>query len=180
MHFSVSERLFRSNIVSQNYGYSFKTRHFLKYKITIVLLCLALFQTKIVAQIDTIPKISFKSFIVPATLMSAGLAVQGNISRDIQKQILTTLPGFHTKADDYLALVPTGIPLAMSVLDVKGKHELKDQIILTVLSHGLSQSVSMGLKYTVAYPRPDGVGMESFPSGHTTFALITLIIFLFL
>ncbi len=143
----------------------------MKYKTTITLLFyFVLFQLKAIAQTDSTQKPSFKSFIVSATLMSAGLVVQGNISRDIQKQILAVFPGFHTKADDYLTLIPSGIPLAMSVLGIKGKHELKDQIILTILSHGLSQSVSMGLKYTVAYPRPDGVGMESFPSGHTTFA----------
>jgi membrane-associated phospholipid phosphatase len=142
----------------------------LKHKIIITLFCFAFFQTKTIAQTDTIPQPLLKSFIVPATLMSAGLAVQGAVSRDVQQRILTTFPGFHTKVDDYLVFAPTVIPLAMSALGIKGKHELKDQIILTVLAHGLSQSVSTGLKYTVAYPRPDGVGMESFPSGHTTFA----------
>jgi membrane-associated phospholipid phosphatase len=161
---------FLGNIANQIYGYSFKTRYILKYKIITALFCFALFQNKLVAQTDSTQKPLLQSFIVPAALMTAGLAVQGAVSRYVQKQILTTFPEFHTKADDYLAFAPTVIPLAMSALGIKGKHKLKDQIILTVLSHGLSQSITTTLKYTVAYPRPDGVGMESFPSGHTTFA----------
>ena len=140
----------------------------LKNKIVIILLFIASFQGKLVAQIDTVPKPLSESLVIPITLVTAGLIAQGPISRDIRGEILRSFPNFHTKADDYLAVVPTCIPIAMSVLGIKGKHELKDQIILTILSHSLSMGITNGLKYAVAYPRPDGVGMESFPSGHTT------------
>jgi membrane-associated phospholipid phosphatase len=148
------------------------SKHYkLKYKTIIaVFFSILLIGNQAISQIDTVSKPLVETLIVPITLVTTGLIAQGPISREVRREILTTFLGFHTKIDDYLAVVPTCIPMAMSVLGIKGKHELKDQIILAILSHSLSQGITNGLKYTIAYPRPDGVGMESFPSGHTTFA----------
>lgn len=122
------------------------------------------------SQNDSTQKISLKPFIVPAVLMTGGLLTQGKISADVRESVLKNYPNFQSKLDDYLQYGISAIPLGMSVIGIEGKHKLKDQIILTILSHGLAQTITQSLKYIVAYPRPDGVGMESFPSGHTTAA----------
>lgn len=109
-------------------------------------------------------------FVAPAVLLAGGLATQGAVSRDLRREVLNQFPGFHTRADDLLQFAPTVAVLGLSTVGVRGRHELADQLVLTVLSHGLSQAVTLGLKYTVRYPRPDGNGLEAFPSGHTTFA----------
>lgn len=122
------------------------------------------------AQTDSLHKVSLNAYIVPATLMAGGLLTQGKISRDFQANVQKTYPNFDSRLDDYLQYGISAIPLGMSIVGIEGKHKLKDQIILTVLSHGLAQTITQTLKYTVAYPRPDGIGNESFPSGHTTAA----------
>ncbi len=113
---------------------------------------------------------SVKPFVIPAVLMAGGLITQGQISRNVRDEVLKTYPNFHAKFDDYMQFGTTAIPLGMSLVGIEGKHKFKDQLILSVLSHGLAQTITQSLKYIVAYPRPDGVGMESFPSGHTTSA----------
>ena len=122
------------------------------------------------SQVDSTRQVSFKPYIVPTVMMAGGLITQGQLSRDIQQKIVRNYPNFTNHTDDYLQYGITVIPLAMSVVGIKGKHKLKDQLILTVLSHGLAQSITQSLKYIVAYPRPDLSENESFPSGHTTAA----------
>lgn len=123
------------------------------------------------AQVDTLrPASSLKSFIAPASLMTAGLVTQGHLSRQIRTEVRGQFPQFHTKVDDYIQYVPSIMPLALSAAGIRGKHGWKDQLILLVLSQGVSNSITQGLKYIVAYPRPNGEDNHSFPSGHTTFA----------
>jgi PAP2 superfamily len=142
----------------------------LKNKSSVILIVFLVLTQRLFAQSDTIPKPLVESFGIPVVLMTAGLITQGPISRDIRTEMLNNFPNFHTSADDYLAFAPTVLPIAMNTIGINGKHKLKDQIILTILSQGLSGALTQGLKYTIAYPRPDGVGMEAFPSGHTSFA----------
>ncbi|PMD96505.1 phosphoesterase PA-phosphatase [Siphonobacter sp. BAB-5405] len=139
----------------------------------LLLLCLYLgLHTGVYAQIDSTArkKPVWKSFIAPVTLMTAGLVTQGAISREVRREVRSAFPNFHTPADDYLQYVPTLVPLGLGALGVKGKHALKDQLILMVLSQGVAQSVTQGMKHLVRYPRPNGEDNLSFPSGHTTFA----------
>ncbi|MFD2934227.1 phosphatase PAP2 family protein [Spirosoma flavum] len=110
------------------------------------------------------------AYIVPLGLMTAGLLTQGQISRHIQSEVVGRYPGFSSHVDDFGQYAPTLAVLGLGAAGVKGKHAFGDQVILTVLSHGVAQAITQGLKYTVAYPRPDGAGNESFPSGHTSLA----------
>ncbi|MBR8837132.1 MAG: phosphatase PAP2 family protein [Stigonema ocellatum SAG 48.90 = DSM 106950] len=110
------------------------------------------------------------AYIVPVGLMTAGLITQGAISRHVQSEVVGRYPGFSSHVDDVGQFVPTLAVLGLGALGIKGKHAFGDQVVLTILSHGVAQAITQGLKYTVAYPRPDGVGNESFPSGHTSFA----------
>lgn len=110
------------------------------------------------------------AYVVPLGFMTAGLLTQGAISRQVQAEVVGRYPGFSSHVDDWGQFVPTVAVLGLGAAGVRGKHAFGDQVVLTVLSHGLAQAITQGLKYTVAYPRPDGMGHESFPSGHTAFA----------
>ena len=130
------------------------------------------------AQSDTVvaqavtdrPTVRPTAYIIPLGLMTAGLLTQGQFSRHVQTSVVNRFPGFTSHVDDVGQFVPTLAVLGLGAAGVKGKHAFGDQVVLTFLSHGVAQVITQGLKYTVAYPRPDGIGNESFPSGHTTFA----------
>ncbi len=103
--------------------------------------------------------------------MAGGLATVGNLSQTVQGEVLKRYPhGLDTRADDVLQFVPTVVMLGLGTTGVEGKHRLKDQLILTLLSHGLAQSITQGLKHTVQYSRPDSDENDAFPSGHATMA----------
>jgi len=133
-----------------------------------------LFQPVLFAQAtpdSTRHRIGFRPFIAPAALVAGGLVTVGRLSRSVQGEVLKRYPnGLNTRVDDVLPFAPTLVMLGLGVAGVEGKHRLKDQLILTVLSHGLARTITQGLKYTVQYPRPDGEEHESFPSGHTSAA----------
>lgn len=109
-------------------------------------------------------------YIIPAVLMAGGLLTQGEISWRVHDKVVGQYPNFTSHADDIGQFAPTVAMLGLGAAGLRGRHEFGDQIALTVLSHGLAQTITQVLKRTVAYPRPDGVGNDAFPSGHTTFA----------
>ncbi len=109
-------------------------------------------------------------YIIPATLMTAGLLTQGQFSRHVRAQVIRRYPDFRTSVDDYLQITPSIAVLALGASGLKGRHTFGDQVILTVLSNAVSQGITQTIKYTVAYPRPDGNGQDAFPSGHTAAA----------
>lgn len=116
------------------------------------------------------PSVRPTAYIVPLGLMTAGLLTQGPFSRHVQTAVVDRFPGFTSRVDDVGQFVPTLAVLGLGAAGVKGRHPFGDQIVLTLLSHSVAQAITQGLKYTVAYPRPDGMGHESFPSGHTSLA----------
>jgi hypothetical protein len=101
-------------------------------------------------------------YIVPTLLMAGGLLTQGAISRQVHDRVVGQYPNFTSHTDDIAQFAPTLAVLGLGAAGMKGQHAFGDQIALTALSHGLAQTI-------VAYPRPDGVGRDAFPSGHTTF-----------
>jgi hypothetical protein len=115
--------------------------------------------------------------IPPVTLALAGLITQGKVSRQLQNQVLSRYPDFHTKADEYLPYVPGVVSLGLASAGVKGKHKLGDQVILALLSNVIAQGVTQSMKRIVKYPRPNAEDNHSFPSGHATtaFANATLL-----
>lgn len=110
------------------------------------------------------------TYIIPATLMTAGLLTQGPVSRYIRTKVIRHNPNFRTSVDDYLQITPSVAVLALGASGFKGRHAFGDQVVLTILSNAVSQGITQTLKHTIAYPRPDGDGQDAFPSGHTTAA----------
>ena len=116
------------------------------------------------------PAFKLTHYIVPAVLMAGGLLTQGAISQRVHDRVVDRYPNFTSHADDIGQFAPTVAVLGLGAAGVRGQHDFGNQIALTVLSHGLAQTITQVLKRTVAYPRPDGAGNDAFPSGHTTFA----------
>ncbi len=119
-----------------------------------------------------------KHAVVPVTLVASGLITQGRMSRYFREEFKQRYPGVYgNKAEDYIPFAPGVISLGLAASGVKGRHSFKEQLLLAVVSNVIAQGVTQGLKMIIQYPRPDGNGYDSFPSGHTTaaFANATLL-----
>lgn len=108
--------------------------------------------------------------VAPVTLTLASFAVQGKISRQLQGEITGRYPDFHTKADDFLWAAPSALVFGLSASGVKGRHGLGEQVLLFLISNAISGGATQIVKWVAGYPRPDGDGYGSFPSGHTAIA----------
>lgn len=110
-----------------------------------------------------------KPLMVPAALGLSGLLVQGEISKNLQKEVLARYPsGLNTPVDAFLPYAPMAFSLGLSAAGVEGKHPLGEQLLLALLSTVAAQGFTQSLKRIAQYPRPDGNGNDAFPSGHTT------------
>jgi membrane-associated phospholipid phosphatase len=115
------------------------------------------------------------SYTPPLVLVTYGIIAVGpnkyiydrfSAKQDVQK----AFPGFHSSIDNYLQFAPAAGVFGLSLCGVKGKHSLKEQIILYAGSMLVSEGIATGLKYTSHMHRPDNSDYYSFPSGHTTSA----------
>ncbi|WP_229248246.1 phosphatase PAP2 family protein [Dyadobacter sandarakinus] len=121
-------------------------------------------------QDTTLRHIQAADVVPPVSLALAGLITQGRISRALHERVRAEFPNFRTHADDYLLYAPGVVSLGLAASGVKGKHGLKDQIILAIISNLAVQGVTQGMKRIIAYPRPNGEDYRSFPSGHSSTA----------
>lgn len=137
----------------------------------ITLLCICIATGNATGQHDS-TRIHLKPrhVIAPVTLTLASFAVQGKISRQLQGEITGRYPDFHTKADDYLWAAPSALVFGLSASGVKGRHGLGEQVLLFLISNAISGNAAQIVKWVSGYPRPDGDGYGSFPSGHTAIA----------
>lgn len=110
--------------------------------------------------------------VAPVGLTLASFAVQGKISKQLNRHITSEYAGFHTHVDDYLWAAPAALTFTLSASGVKGKHKLGEQIILFLISNAMAGGAAQIIKWTARYPRPNGEEYDSFPSGHTTFAFV--------
>lgn len=108
--------------------------------------------------------------IAPVTLTLAGLAVQGKVSRQLNRHVVSQYPDFHSNADNFLWAAPAALTFGLSASGVKGRHKLGEQLLLFLISNAISGGASQIIKWVSDYPRPDGDGYDSFPSGHTAIA----------
>jgi membrane-associated phospholipid phosphatase len=112
-----------------------------------------------------------KSLVVPLALMGGGLATLNEANKTWQRnwhqQHFAT---FDSRLDDYINHGPAVICFGLDLAGVQGKHRMGDKLILFVLSQGVVQTVTQVLKQTTQIQRPDGNGLDAFPSGHTSWA----------
>ncbi|MBO9672119.1 MAG: phosphatase PAP2 family protein [Sphingobacteriaceae bacterium] len=129
---------------------------------------------------NPIPKKRFQAatFIVPVVLMGYGFATVYDHGALKQLDVSTRAelqedhPLFAAHVDDYLQLAPAAAVYALNLSGIKGKHNLFDASMLYVTSAAIMGVSTHFVKQGVGRERPDGSGLNSFPSGHTASAFM--------
>ena len=125
------------------------------------------------AQNNETKPFTVKQLIIPTILVGGGLLTLGQDTKDWQRRWYQgNFSNYSTKADDYLSFAPTVVMYGLDLAGVKGKHNLQDQVILTLISNTIALGTSTTLKLITKVERPDGSSFDSFPSGHTTEAFV--------
>ena len=125
-----------------------------------------------IAIVKTEDPLSYKQFIIPATLFTGGFVLlktqsNKNIQTDIRKMFGTD---FHTRYDDNLQFVSILQIYAGRALGFKPKNNFKRQTINILTANAIAIGVTQIMKHTVKEERPDATDNYSFPSGHTAIA----------
>ncbi|WP_338407411.1 phosphatase PAP2 family protein [uncultured Flavobacterium sp.] len=117
-------------------------------------------------------KISYKQFIVPVALITAGtLLLNTNINTDLQINARKSFgENFHTSADNYIPFVPVAQIYLGKSLGFKPKNDFYHQTINIAIANVIMVTVIYSLKNTFGAERPDHSDNLSFPSGHTATA----------
>lgn len=120
-------------------------------------------------------RVPFKSYIVPAVLISYGFASLAsrpmqNLDKELQEEVWQEHPHQLFKLDDYLRYAPAVMVYGLNVAGVKGKNTLLDRSMIYLISNTVMGVTVQSLKSITRESRPDGSGSNSFPSGHTATA----------
>ena len=117
-------------------------------------------------------KLSYKHFIIPATLITSGLILKNvKVNKNLQSDIRTILgTDFHTKADNYLQYEAVLQIYGGRYLGLKPKNDFLHQTINIAISNAIMGGIVQTMKHAFKEERPDGSDQFSFPSGHTATA----------
>lgn len=123
---------------------------------------------------DKTHQFSYKKLIIPAALISYGVASLSipslkNLNSSTQFEISEHKPD-HIRLDNYTQFAPGVLVYGLSAFGVKGKHNFRDRSIIYGTSLLVASAITLPLKHITKEERPDGSNNLSFPSGHTTFA----------
>lgn len=123
---------------------------------------------------DKTHQFSYKKLIVPATLISYGVASLSikelkNLNSSTQYEISEHKPD-HIKLDSYTQFAPAALVYGLNAFGVEGKHNLRDRSIIYGTSLLITTAITVPLKHAVKEERPDQSNALSFPSGHTAIA----------
>jgi membrane-associated phospholipid phosphatase len=142
-----------------------------------ILLFTFMFVNNTHAQTDSISlhkSSSYKSYIVPASLVAYGLICWGDnglpSSRQVYNYRKEHYQNFNTSLDDYLVFAPSVALIALDAFKVKSKSDILNQGLITAKSVVLSLGIINILKYSTQVTRPDGSADNSFASGHSAAA----------
>lgn len=81
-------------------------------------------------------------------------------------------PAFHTSADNYLQYTPAFLVYGLNAVGVKGKHDFIDRSVIYFMANLIMAVPVNGLKKVTHSKRPDGIGFNAFPSGHTAVSFV--------
>ncbi|WP_395051263.1 phosphatase PAP2 family protein [Flavobacterium sp.] len=125
-----------------------------------------------IAPLKNQDKLSYKQFIAPAALITAGtLLLNTTLNEDLQSNANNFFgEDFHTSADNYLQFVPVAQIYLGKTFGFKPKNDFQHQTINIVIANVIMGTVVYSLKHTVKEERPDNSDNLSFPSGHTATA----------
>lgn len=146
-------------------------------KLTTLLLSLMVFmgnaQSKdTIAAIKNQDKISYKQFIAPVALLTAGsLLLNSKLNDDLQANANNFFgENFNTKADNYLQFVPVAQIYLGKTFGFKPKNDFQHQTINIIVANAIMGTVVFVAKNITQQERPDQSDNLSFPSGHTATA----------
>ena len=117
-------------------------------------------------------KISYKQFIAPVSLITAGsLLLNTKLNLNLQSNAQKVFgSNFHTSSDNLLLFVPVGQIYLGKYLGFKPKNDFQHQTINIVIANAIMGGIVFGMKYSFKEQRPDNSNNLSFPSGHTAIA----------
>lgn len=117
-------------------------------------------------------KITYKQFIAPAALITAGtLILNTNLNTNLQVKARNFFGNeFHTSVDNILLFVPAAQIYLGKTLGYKPKNDFQHQTINIVIANVIAIGATEIVKHAVGEERPDLSDNLSFPSGHTTIA----------
>ena len=117
-------------------------------------------------------KVSYKQFIAPTALITAGTLLLNTALNDELQSNNNKFFGeaFHTASDNYLPFIPVAQIYLGKSFGFKPRNDFQHQTINIIVANAIGASVFTTLKYTVKEERPDRSDDLSFPSGHTSIA----------
>ncbi|MEY8760153.1 phosphatase PAP2 family protein [Chryseobacterium tongliaoense] len=123
---------------------------------------------------DKTHQFSYKKLIVPATLISYGVAslsIKGlkQLNFSTQYEISEHQPD-HIRLDNYTQFAPAVLVYGLNAAGVEGKHNFRDRSIIYGTSLLITSAFVLPLKHITNEERPDRSNNLSFPSGHTAMA----------
>lgn len=121
-------------------------------------------------------RLHLTSLIVPTVLLGygiVGIESQTLLSLNNQAQAeLKEHAGEQFTADDISQYVPFLTVYGLNSMGVQGAHSFRDRTLILGTAYLVMGITVNTLKHTIPVKRPDGVGMNSFPSGHTATAFM--------
>ena len=125
-----------------------------------------------IAPLKNQDKLSYKQFIAPAALITAGtLLLNTKLNDDLQANANNFFgEDFHTSADNYLQFVPVAQIYLGKTFGFKPKNDFQHQTINIVIANVIMGTVVYATKNITKQERPDQSDNLSFPSGHTATA----------
>lgn len=118
----------------------------------------------------------FASLIVPSVLVGYGIvAIESQTLLSLNNQAQAELKehaGEQFTADDISQYIPFLSVYGLNAMGVKGAHSFRDRTLILGTAYLVMGITVNTFKHTVPVKRPDGVGMNSFPSGHTATAFM--------
>jgi membrane-associated phospholipid phosphatase len=95
---------------------------------------------------------------------------------NVQQNIVSAYPNFHSKADDYILFAPVVFTYGAGFLNNKYvKNDFINRSVLLAKSAIITAAIVYPSKYLFAVQRPDQSEFDAYPSGHTAsaFAMAT-------
>lgn len=112
-----------------------------------------------------------RALFVPASLMLAGVTVNGNGEEGFKKELAEErnehIPTFQTHIDNYLQFAPIAIAYGLDAAGISSRTDIQNRTAILMKGEALMFATVTLLKNTTHQLRPDGTTYNSFPSGHT-------------
>ena len=117
-----------------------------------------------------------KQLIIPAVLIGYGIIGIGNdqlesFNNQIKEEVKENIDKKFT-IDDFSQYLPLASVYGLRAIGIKGKNNFRDKTIIVATSYLIMGIAVNSLKRTLLVERPDGSGLNSFPSGHTATAFM--------